>query len=150
MNVPEGMIPVEEYARIKGITAELAVRMIKDGLFTGRLVGDQWYVNSKGSHTAGKAGLKTTDKYPPLSKDKYPPLSNLFFVLAGLSLIGGFTMCIEFWPGDAEYGNQLTGIAYTYSIVSVTVGVVQFALFTAIGEGLFYLKEIVTNTSTNI
>ena len=42
----EGMIPVSDFAKSKGITPEKAVDMIRDGFYAGRKVGDDWFVNA--------------------------------------------------------------------------------------------------------
>lgn len=76
----------------------------------------------------------------------YPRLSVLLFVLAGLSLLGGIILCVQLWPGDAGYGMEWKAVAYISGITALTVGLVQFALYTAIGLGLAYLKQIMINT----
>lgn len=43
---PEGMIPVEEFAKQKGINPSKAIDMIRDGFYVGRKVGDDWYVDA--------------------------------------------------------------------------------------------------------
>ena len=43
-NNPEGMIPVEEFARQRGTVPEKVVQMIKDGSYVGQVVGDRWFV----------------------------------------------------------------------------------------------------------
>ena len=75
-----------------------------------------------------------------------PPLIVLFYVLAGLSLLGGVILCAKLWPGDPGYGSEWKIIAYTPSFTWLTVGIVEFAFFTAIGQALTYLKQIATNT----
>jgi hypothetical protein len=55
-NVPEGMTPVEEFAKKKGIATDKAINMIKDGFYTGRKVGDDWFVyveELKGAKASG-------------------------------------------------------------------------------------------------
>lgn len=42
--VPEGMIPMEEFAKRKGIAPDKVIKMIKDGFYSGQLVGERWYV----------------------------------------------------------------------------------------------------------
>lgn len=64
-NTPEGMISVEDFAKKKGITTDKAINMIKDGFYTGRKVGDEWFVyieELKGAQSGGvsiKAGSET-------------------------------------------------------------------------------------------
>ncbi len=40
----DGMIPVSDFATEKGITVEKAIEMIRDGFYSGRKIGDSWYV----------------------------------------------------------------------------------------------------------
>lgn len=42
---PEEMMSVEEFARKQRIWADQAIKMIQDGYYSGRLVGDQWFVD---------------------------------------------------------------------------------------------------------
>lgn len=44
-NIPEGMMPVAEFAKLKGIAAEKVVDMIRDGVYVGRKAGDDWFIN---------------------------------------------------------------------------------------------------------
>lgn len=41
---PEGMISVEEFAEKRRMDVEKVIKMIRDGFYNGRLVGEQWYV----------------------------------------------------------------------------------------------------------
>jgi len=143
MNPPEGMIPAEEFAKQKGIAVEKVIKMIKDGFYSGRVIDDQWYANANESNSG--SSIKTINNSGS-SKSDTPLLIVLFFVLAGLSLLGGLTLCSQLWPGDPGYGNEWKTFAYIPSFTWLTVGIVQFALFTAIGQGLLYLKQIVINT----
>jgi len=56
----EGMIPVNDFARSKGITPAKAVDMIRDGFYVGRKVGDDWFVNANELSGAGVARSKTS------------------------------------------------------------------------------------------
>ena len=79
--------------------------------------------------------------------DRTPVLPILFYILASLSLLGGILLSSEFWPGDPGYGREWKTEAYTLSIIWFTVGLVEAALYAAIGQGLSYLHKIVKNTS---
>ena len=46
MTVPEGMIPIEDFAKFKGIDVTTAINGVREGLYIGRKVGDHWFVNS--------------------------------------------------------------------------------------------------------
>tara|TARA_Y100000991_G_scaffold129747_1_gene97765 strand:+ start:1209 stop:1607 length:399 start_codon:yes stop_codon:yes gene_type:complete len=80
----------------------------------------------------------------------YPPLSILLFILAGLSMLGGMILCGQLWPGDPGYGMEWQTAAYLPGLTALTVGLIQFALYTAVGLGLAYLKQIVINTEHKI
>lgn len=80
----------------------------------------------------------------------YPFLSKLLFVLAGLSLIGGLILFFKFLPGDPGYGQEWRSIAYMPSIAWGVSGVIEFALFAAVGEGLGCLHQIVRNTKFTV
>jgi hypothetical protein len=52
---PEGMISVEEFAKLKGVTESKAIDMVKDGFYVGRKVGEDWYVDvSEPTNTPNK------------------------------------------------------------------------------------------------
>ena len=68
-------------------------------------------------------------------------------MLAVLSLIGGIILANAFWPGDPGYGHEWKSEAYMLSIIWFMAGVIEAALFAAIGQGLAYLHRIVENTS---
>jgi len=44
MNVPKGMVPVEEFGKSRGIKKEKTIQMIKDGFYAGRVIDDEWFV----------------------------------------------------------------------------------------------------------
>lgn len=65
---PNGMVPVEEFAKRKGFAVERAVDMIRDGFYVGQLVGEQWYVredeaNGTKSSAKGSAFLEQDPNY---------------------------------------------------------------------------------------
>jgi len=84
---------------------------------------------------------------PQVNLEKMPVLSTVFFILAALSFLGGIILTDVFWPGDPGYGSEWKNEAYTLSIMWFTVGVIETALFAAIGQGLSYLHRIMENTS---
>ncbi|NVK41572.1 MAG: zinc ribbon domain-containing protein [Oceanospirillaceae bacterium] len=75
-----------------------------------------------------------------------PLLSTFFYILSALSLLGGVIFCGKLWPGDPGYGNEWKTIAYIPAMTWLTVGIVQFGLFAAVGLGLTYLKRIADNS----
>ena len=57
-NTPEGMIPVAEFAKLKGISTEKVVDMIRDGFYVGRKVGEEWFIDKselQGKNTRHKS-----------------------------------------------------------------------------------------------
>ncbi len=49
-NIPEGMVPVAEFAETKGIAPEKVIAMIRDGSYVGRKVGDDWFIAKSELH----------------------------------------------------------------------------------------------------
>ncbi|AMJ86158.1 MULTISPECIES: hypothetical protein [Alteromonas] len=143
MNAPEGMIPVEEFAQKKGITADKTIKMIRDGFYTGRVINDCWFIDE--SEDASKPN--TSSSIATDNNADSPPLTILFYVLAGLSLLGGIILCSQLWPDNLGYRDKWETIAYLPSITWLTIGIVEFALFTAIGQGLHYLRQIALNSA---
>lgn len=43
------MIPVEEFAKYKNLDKEKAIKMIRDGFYVGRTVGEEWFVDASES-----------------------------------------------------------------------------------------------------
>lgn len=83
----------------------------------------------------------------PETRDSTPTLTVMFYILAVLSFIGGIILAVALWPSDPGYGRELGAEAYMPSIIWFMVGVIETALFAAIGQGLSYLHRIVENTS---
>ena len=44
--VPEGMISLEEFSKLKGITALKTIDMIRGGFYMGRKIGEDWFVDA--------------------------------------------------------------------------------------------------------
>lgn len=61
MEHPEGMIPVEEFAALKGRLPDKIIGMIKDGFYSGRLIDGQWYVDI--SETDSRVGQSVGHQY---------------------------------------------------------------------------------------
>ena len=75
-----------------------------------------------------------------------PFLTIVFYILAALGLLGGLTLGVELWPGDPKVGYEWKTIAYTASITWIMAGIIECAIFTAIGRALFYMKGIYENS----
>jgi len=54
---PKGMITLEVFASRKNLAPDKVIKMIKDGFYVGRVVGEQWFVDS-----AELSGAVTTSK----------------------------------------------------------------------------------------
>ena len=70
-----------------------------------------------------------------------PFLTTVFYVLAALGFLGGIIMCVIFWPDSSDI-KILKLFAYSPSIAWLTAGIIEAAIFSAIGLGLRYLKAI--------
>lgn len=139
--IPEGMIPIGELAKRKNISPELAIDMVRDGVYIGQKIDGSWYVkmDQLGKKPSREISEATRDHTPP-------PLSVVFYILAIFSGLGAFILAVGFWPVQPEYGRPLPMEAYLWSIIWITVGVFQVALLAAIAYGLSLLKEIANNT----
>jgi amino acid transporter len=89
---------------------------------------------------------KTVERQSPNQSSETPGLTTFFYLLAILSLIGGFILAVIFWPGDPGYGNEWKTAAYTWSIIWVLAAIVEAGIFAAIGSVLSYLHRIAINT----
>lgn len=74
-------------------------------------------------------------------------LSTLLYILAALSLFGGGLVGAKLWPANPGYGASLGIVAYIPALISLSSGVVQFAVFAAFGRILEYLRIIASNAS---
>jgi hypothetical protein len=143
--VPEGVMPVEIFAKQKGIDEKKVTDMVRDGFYIGQIIDGKWYIDAK-ELDEDKQSFNSTGK-TSRTFDHTPALSIFFFVIAALNFLGGIILAAEFWPGDPGYGREWETEAYTFSIVWFMVGALQAALFAAIGQGLSFLHQIVKNTA---
>jgi hypothetical protein len=47
--VPEGMISLDEFSKLKGITPSKTIDMIRGGFYVGRKIGEDWFVDASES-----------------------------------------------------------------------------------------------------
>ena len=137
---PDGMIPVEEWAKQKGIASRNAIiRMIREGTYTGQVVEGQWYirVDQQVVHNGGASAKTDIVATPPTFS-----LPTLLYILAALSLLGGLILGAQFWPE----GWNPPPLAYVWAIIWIMAGIIEAVLFAAIGLALTYLSRIATNT----
>jgi hypothetical protein len=87
--VPEGMISLEEFAKLKGITPAKAIEMIRGGFYVGRKVGAGWFVDasessgptSKASKNKGSVVVTGTSNEMIVTDIKMPFLSMVVFMI---------------------------------------------------------------------
>jgi hypothetical protein len=143
-NTPDGMMPASEFGRRKGISDETLVEMLRSGFFSGQNIDGEWYIHNE---ELLKEKEKNVSSRQFMQSEKVPVLSNVFFVFAVLSFIGGIVLSAVFLPGAPGYGREWKSEAYVLSILFFMAGVIEAALFAAIGQGLSYLHRLVENTS---
>lgn len=122
-----------DYASKMGLYERDVIEEIKNGRLDGYHENGYWYV---------KADLKSNDESQPF-------LTTVFYILAGLSLLGGLILCIAFWPSSSSQA-LMKSDAYSTSLAWLTAGIVEFAIFSAFGMGLKYLKLIYENTKNTL
>lgn len=139
--IPDGMISAASFATKMRIDEKEVIQRVRDGCYSGQIIDGSWYV---GREELAGAGVSSNKKSLRIST---PALSKFFFMLAALSFIGGMILCAEFWPGELGYGDEWASKAYIMSITWLMLGVLEGALFAAIGQGLAYLNQITINTA---
>jgi hypothetical protein len=138
------MIPVSEFGKLKGLSDKKVIDMIREGSYAGKIIDGDWYIQRQELQKE-KESRATSSR--TIGLEKAPALSVAFFILSALSFLGGIVLAAQFWPGDPGYRHEWEAEAYTISIAWFMVGVIEAALFAAIGQGLSYLHRIVENTS---
>ena len=83
------------------------------------------------------------------NRDKYSSLSVLLFILSALSLLVGVLMFGKLFPETSKYSQAPSTFAYIPSLIWITAGLAQFALFAFCGQVLHYIKLIHTNLKSN-
>ena len=119
MNIPKGMISVEEFSKKKGVTPANVIKMVKDGVYSGHLVGKQWYISLEENHLENDKGTKIKKSVGnsilviligfiliaismPLhgaGHGNYITLGTFTLILGGLSIFGGFISLIVSFLG---------------------------------------------------
>jgi hypothetical protein len=120
--VPEGMLPVDDFARLKGITPEKAIKMVRDGFYSGRKVGDDWFVDA--IEATGKASKPASIKTAPgkaanevVITDIHMPFTSMvsFMVKWVIASIPAFIILVFlFMLVSAIFGGVLTGFNRGY------------------------------------
>ena len=121
-NNPEGMIPVEEFARQRGTGPEKVVQMIKDGAYVGQVVGDRWFVEP-GARSKDQHSKKTTTSSSYESQYETGRkvatfisfLGWLFFVAGLLSALAGLASGFQDGYGGVSIIAMLPGLGIAVS-----------------------------------
>jgi hypothetical protein len=118
--VPEGMISLEEFARIKGLTPAKAIEMIRGGFYVGRKVGAGWFVNasessdlsSKPSKNKGSVVVTGTSNEVIVTDIKMPFLSIVVFMvkLVIASIPALIILTIIFSVVNVIFGGVIIGL----------------------------------------
>lgn len=69
--------------------------------------------------------------------EQYSMLTSACFVFSGLSLIVALLMCAGLWPGPLA-----DSMDYVPSLIWLIAGLAQCLVFSALGQGLHYLRTI--------
>jgi len=90
-------IPVEEFAEFKGITAEKAINMIRDGLYEGQIIDEKWYAY------AAFPEVETTSPSPK-PEGKMKKFKTLIYIVLFFVLIKG---CVASSFGATKVVNDM-------------------------------------------
>ena len=139
IQAPEGMIPVEDFARKKGVTTDKAITMIKEGFYVGRKIGDDWF--------AEDGEQLTTSPHEAQQEPITDGFSVLFNIIGFAALLGSIAFSSQLWPEKSFV--PLPPAQYLPSILLLFGGIAQMLLFIAVGRVLTYLKRIDVSTNRN-
>jgi len=120
--IPDGMVSVDEFAKLKGITPSKAIDMIKDGFYVGRKVGEEWFADS--SESTNSASTPSTSKGAVITSStgsfnevvvtdiQMPFLSMVFFMVKWViaSIPAFIILFIVFSVVAAIFGGVLFGL----------------------------------------
>ena len=115
-SAPEGMITVEEFSKRKGISEEKAIKMIKDGFYTGRVIDEIWFVsidevNSSSSDSSIASSGSMSDDYKTSIS-----VSKLVSFIGWLAVLGGIILSFTLMK---EGGMALLGLASSITVILV-------------------------------
>lgn len=82
----DGMIPVSDFAAGKGIAVEKAIEMIRDGFYSGRKIGESWYVE-KSELSQEKSTLPTSSASKDSSKKMLVIVGLIVFAAAYIAFL---------------------------------------------------------------
>lgn len=75
-----------------------------------------------------------------------PIVVKVLKVLSAVSVLGGFVMCVIFWPGDPGEGYSWKFAAYIPSSIGLSSGVTSAAIFYSLASVIMFLRQIEINT----
>ena len=65
IEAPEGMMSVEEFAKLKGMAPEKVINMIRDAFYVGRKIDDNWFIDK--SEINGKNSKQKSNSHVSVS-----------------------------------------------------------------------------------
>ncbi len=65
IETPEGMMPVAEFAKIKGMAPEKVIDMIRDAFYVGRKIEEEWFIDKSELH--GKNSKSKSNSHASIS-----------------------------------------------------------------------------------
>jgi hypothetical protein len=155
---PQGMLPIEDFARAKNIDTAKCIEMVRNGFYDGRLIDGAWYVNAleldgqtgrgRGRQSRSKPSPKPSRraKAQPRRSGRLPDMSLFFILMAVLSLIVGLILVLTYWPGRAAYPDHINLDAYREPVLWGLGGVLVASLFAALAQIIYYLDFLVDAT----
>lgn len=129
----EGLIPVEEFAKRKGMKPEKVIAMIKDGFHVGQISEDQWYVSraeltgasSRSGSTAGTASSSNAAAYKSdyeTARKVAMVISALGWIIVAVGVVAAIALAAQSRYGDSAFMLALPGLALSISGLFLVAG----------------------------
>lgn len=157
-NSPQGMLPIEDFAKAKQIETAKCIEMVRDGFYDGQLINGAWYVNALELDARPNRGrghrTRSTSSPTPSRRGKarperpgcLPDMSIFFILMALLSLVVSLILMLTYWPGSTAYPDHIDLDAYREPILWGLGGVVMASLFAALAQILYDLRLLLGAT----
>lgn len=155
-NVPDGMISAESFAKLNGLSPENLIQKIRDGLHAGCLIDGKWYVSSDQLDSSEKrkkiAAVHENGVVFEFITEIFQFISTEVVLvlrwLSVLSFVAGIVLSIAFLPSysDLIYARERNTAPYAWSVIWMTAGIVEAAIFVAIARIISLLEKIAKNT----
>ncbi|MDP2786998.1 MAG: hypothetical protein Q8O79_02835 [Pseudomonadota bacterium] len=122
--------------------------MIDNGDVYAKQIDGVWHIDPHRASRSSKELEK--DLEPSVNRKTYVPslVVGMLYFISILSFLGGLLFSMALWPGDPGDGYGWKPVAYAPSIISISVGMLQFVLFVSIAKIIAYLGKIEFNTRT--